>query len=411
MKKEKKKWNIIAIIISFIIIALIALVILIKIGVIKFNFNNKNNSNNNENNSGYVDANGNRIIYDDENYYNLGDKNLNYPMYESGEEIKFYKGTKFINSYKCTGKYCYVIPFRIEDKKGIIDDYVMIGICDSDTCNSISLYAGIWFDKYNSNTDQNEGSGKIILYNMAHDNVKRTYDKVKQSTSVYDGGELIAYLITYSDGGYQFVTVDDKINFKYDKDELVLSCYEGCFLDNTYFSYEDNIIVSKKNDKYGIKNLQTGEVLMDYKYDEIKLTKEGTYYNKDYFIGKLGEESNLYKVSDGTAVTKNGYEQIYFLDKDTLFVLKDKEFSFIDINENKVIDDTIRIDKLCKWMPKIPNGVNVSKWSLDSGKESEENVVYIRVSDTKQVNDYSYNLLTKKLVLLKSSESTSAMCS
>lgn len=400
MEKEKRKGKIIAIIVSIIVIALVALVVLIKTGVIKFNFNN--NSNNNESNSENIDtnSNNNEIVYDDENYYNFGSKDL-YPVMDQDEEINFYKGTKLVSSYKCTGKKCDIIPFRIEYEKGIIDNIVIIQVCDNDDCDRIDASRSSAFYKSNGN----EGSGKVILYNMASGNVIATYDKV---FDIKYASETLR-LMTYSDGSYQFISADNEINTKFNKDELVLSCYEGCSLYYKSFIEDEeiNVIVSKKDNKYGIKNLKTGEVIIDYIYDDITFASDSGYYDKNYFVGRIGEQSNLYKISNGDAVTKNGYEQIHFLYLNILLVLKDNEISVIDMNENRIVDDTIKIHKLNKWMPKNPDGIIIHVGNPETGAV-EENNVYVSVSDIvdKKYIDYTYvyHIAEKELKFIEKKE-------
>lgn len=411
MEKENNKEIIILLIVIIVILAVLC--ILFATGTISFKSNeiNEENVNNNSNKNNSVNESDDEKDIDNEkdiiNTYLLGKDGQNSTYLNTNDVIEFYKDDELINSYKCNGKKCDILPFQTEvifengvytNKRQIIGDYILIAVCDTDSCSDISTYGGTYFEKQDSET----ASGNVLLYNIKSGIVK-TYNNV--SKVLYASEKL--NLINYSNDSYTIVSYDGKLNSKFDANELILSCYEGCYLNNSSFDYDNNIIVTKNNNKFGIKNLTTGELIVDYKYDNITLTNNGfpySYYNKNYFIGQINGKNNIYKINDNNNITNKGYDQIYFLDKNTLLVFNDNQFSFIDLNENKIIDDTIKVNNLYPIYPKNPNGIRISKTNPETYKE-ETDIIYMAICEGDINNyyyhSYSYNLKTKKLIFIK----------
>lgn len=418
--EDKKRKGLIALLIIIIII-LGGFVFLLATETITFKSSEKKNnpnSNDNVNQDDSTNQNSDIVLDDEEddaneNMYSLGKSGQANMMLEKNEAIEFYQDDKLISTYKCAEKQCEIVPFATtfkeqdgesddENHNLNIGDYVLIALCDSDECDYIDAYNGTHFIKDTIAEDEN-ASGSVILYNIKTGKQEKKYSDV--SEILYADGNL--KLLKYKNGSYLLLSRSGKINTKFVADELVLTCYEGCGLYGTGFSYESKLVVSKKNNKYGIKNAVTGKLIVDYNYNDIKLqdSGDGTYYNKDYFIGQVNGKRNLYKVSDSRKVTSKGYEDIYFIDEDTLLVLDNKELSIIDKKENKLTNNTIKV-KNPGLSVKVP-GDGIRIYKADPEKNSKEpDTIYLAIYDGDlrgsgvEVSDtyyYRYNLKTKKL--------------
>ena len=233
--------------------------------------------------------------------------------------------------------------------------------------------------------------------------------------------------LTESNSEYEFCEVQDKIkqfdgelyttiegiekacnvSFKYDKDKdkeqitiytqeylvdfykdaIQQKKYSGCKeLDTTYFAnekaiFENMLVIKSDNEKYGVVNANTGEVILESKYDQIKYLQFNSTFlvssNKKYSIvsstGKtlvnpeydelklmdsknnyyVAKKNNLYGVIDGkgkeiiyienrqigldsSIYQKNGVKSGYILFDKLIPVLKNKKWGFYDIKGNKI---------------------------------------------------------------------------
>ena len=194
------------------------------------------------------------------------------------------------------------------------------------------------------------------------------------------------------DSSYEIIDSTGKLRRKLLKDSLIKLCYEGCIIDG--IDYKNDIIVTKNDNKFGIEKLSSDKKIIDYTYDSINLINNvGMYNSSNYFIGKIGNNYNLYSITNGDAITKNGYEIIEMLDDNTLLVYNNKAFSIIDLNENKITDKIIKVNGLVEFPPKMTYGYNIY---------TADNIVTISISDGTSIEDrkvvtYTYDLSTKEL--------------
>lgn len=386
MKKDKV---IKIVIIVAVILSLIGVIVFInKDNIFKSNKKKEENSNTNIN-SNLLEDNSDNVI----NIYDLViEKKDSQNNKTVKDTFKFYQNDKLVNTYTCSGRECKVLTFKDGEKK-LYGDYVFIARCDAKTCNEIGNYMYRYY--FYGNVEGDSGSGTIIQYNIKTGEEK-TFDNVYGMQ--FNEKNLLE--LTNVDKSITYVSSDGKNISNYKEDELKFICYEGCSLDSQSYNYDEKLIVAQKDKKYGIIGLFDKNIKVDYKYEDIKLVNdEELYSNKDYFIGKIDGKKNVYKMSDGSNITNKGYEEIYFLDANTLLVLNKNEFSFIDLKENMLTTDTIKFEKLYRWWPKRPEGIIIFK-------EDNDVEITVSVGDEKNNDEYSYtyNLKTKRLTLNKEEE-------
>ena len=297
---------------------------------------------------------------------------------EKGDTVTFYKDTEKISEYTCNSNECYL--GNIFEGDLAKNKHVLIASCDN--CDYIETYGGISFQK--------DTTGKIELYNIETSDTI-IFENVKNTTSTID-----LELITKDDNSKYLLSFDGKINRQI-KDELEMTCYEGCRIAANTINYESNLLITKENGKYGIEKLDSGEIIIPREYDNIKLTSnnlDNLYYSNEYFIGTIDGKKNLYSIKDNKQITKNGYDKIFMLSENTLFVYQEKYFSFIDLDEKQLNNDKIKVDNLYGILPKSPHGVNFSK----NGENELTIILYDGTSSQDIItSEYIYNLESHEL--------------
>ena len=300
--------------------------------------------------------------------------------------IAFYKDYRKYSEFDCGGRECVVAG-------NFGPNNVLIGLCSDEYCNSISLYGAMTFGHQEENKTENY-YGKLIIYNISTGESK-TLDDVSRVMWATDEIRLVEK----KDKTIEFIDINNKVNKKIKYDNLVMYCYEGCNLNYDSIDYEGDYLIYKIEDKYGIQKLTSDTVLIKPMYDDMRFTKLYTpndirVYSK-YYIAKLNGKYNLYSTSDNKQVTNNGYDNLFFVNEDLILAYKDKEISFINLNEDKIINKTIHVDNLYPMHPKNTLGVwtfidenGICKISISTGASFE---------DMKSLN-YTFNLDTHELV-------------
>lgn len=304
------------------------------------------------------------------------------------KDVTFYKDGKEVNKYTCGGTKCYVIPFDseydINERKNIIKgNRVLIATTDGINSEYLDNYGGPNFLMNNGNN----GYGTIVLYDI---NSKKEIEKYDNVDALIGG--INNFIIKYKDTTYKFLTDDGLIDRSYNKDELVLNCYEGCSLGMNSYDSKNDLLVIKKDNKYGIQKLSTGSMVLNNEYDDIEFIVSGGgasgNIEQPYVKAKKDNKYNLYSKEDMKQITKLGYDNIFYIYKDVLLVYNNKEFSFIDMNEKLVIDTKIPVDELQILLPKYKDGVYIY--------DTEDGSINISINAGEEIK-YEYNYKTKEL--------------
>jgi len=231
----------------------------------------------------------------------------------------------------------------------------------------------------------NDGAyGQVLLYDIRTGTYK-TYDNV---TSVIWGyGDI--QVLELKNNEYIIISGDGKVERKFNYDDYIFACYEGCRLSE--YIYEKNIIIYKNNKKYGIQKIDNGEIILDAIYDSMR------FVDNKYYIAEINGKYNLYNINNNKKATKKGYDQLFFLNEDLILTYKDQEISFINSKEEKLSDDTIPAENLYPILPKNPLGINAY---IDENNICKISVCVGTDFDDAQCFDYTFNLNTHELIKL-----------
>ena len=303
--------------------------------------------------------------------------------------LTFYKDEEKVGEYKCDvddvegyGIKCSYLKFSYVDNN--YTDKVLILVVDGINSTNIDHYGGSYF------LNSGNGTGTVILYDVSEQKEVEKYNNVYSVKYVFDG----LFLIEYPDNTYKFITPNGLIGGTYTKDELVFSCYEGCFIDSNYIN-RDNLLIFKKDGKYGVKKLTDDSIVVNAEYEDIRFLKtyDGNMAKElPYFVvAKKDGLYNLYQKEDMKQITKDGYDKIIMVNDKVLLVYKDKYFKFKNLDETDYIEDSIFVESIEPFYPKIPDGVRCI---------TIDNVVNIFiVEDVKQniYHNYTLDLNTKEL--------------
>ncbi len=307
--------------------------------------------------------------------------------------LTFYKGEEKVGEYKCDvgdvegyGIKCSYLKFSYVDNNYI--DKVLILVVDGINSTYIDNYGGSHF------LNSGIGTGTVILYDVSEQKEVEKYNNVYGVKHVFDG----LFLIEYPDNTYKFITPNGLISRTYTKDELVFSCYEGCFIDSNYIN-RDNLLVFKKDGKYGVKKLKDDSIVINAEYEDIRFAKisdAGGRKELSYLIIKKDGLYNLYDLNNSKFITSTGYKKMFFINEKVLLVYKDNELSFKNLDETDYITDKIPVSNLIGFMPKINNdGIKIIL---------NDNIAIITICEGEgkfeDITQYSLNLddktLTKK---------------
>ena len=347
MKNNKK--NIIKILMVILLIFL-----LIGISIYIINSKTKKSEENNDKPTTDIETNNkNENDAVDEEFVNK----YKYEVNEENNIFTFYKyqdGYKKINEYKCEAETCiaYIAQcFAISDmengKLSILDD------------------------------------NQLVIYDFE----KGVLGKF--GNTAYTLGKYY-YVSNIETKKYGIIDINGNIikDFTQEKLDKIRSCD---LLDNTY-SIKYDLLVEKKNNKYGIIRITKDDVVVEHKYDDIRI------YNDKYYKAKLEDKWYLYSYETKEKVHEQGYKEIFFATDDVLVVQIDKNLYIKNYNGNNLIEDKIEtyIDYNEKACCATPEGITVKY-------NEENNKIEIFVStqpdeeNNYKIYNYEYGIETKKL--------------
>ena len=108
------------------------------------------------------------------------------------------------------------------------------------------------------------------------------------------------------------------------------------------YSIKDNMIIASKDDKYGIVEIKSNKVIIDYQYDEIGLI------NSKYYMAKNNDKWYIYSFDTKEKHIEEGFNKIYNYIDNTLMVETDGKIYFRDYNNKNLTEDTIEIKECQK---------------------------------------------------------------
>ena len=273
-------------------------------------------------------------------------------------------GFKTISEYKCSNKEsCYVSGASLFfEYKNNNKNIIMIGD-----------------DKYNVLYDKKEGNvigtyGRIPSW-MTSKDVSAPY-----CHSYYSGSGKYIYIQSKDTDKYGIIDVDGNVIKDFTLEKLPQESYPG-YLNILRYLVEENMIVDIKNGKYGIIEITSDKVIIDYIYDDIYLLSHG------YFKAKINDKWSIYDISTGEKVIHEEFDDIHYNSNNILIVEKDNTLYIRNYENKNIIEDTI----------KVKDGYV----AITSCPFTYYNEIYIDICDDKAcynfAEGYIYNVSSNKL--------------
>ena len=172
---------------------------------------------------------------------------------------------------------------------------------------------------------------EAILYDFTR-GVLATYEIPVYSLSD-ESYNIIYFVAKLKDGKYGIVDTSANIIRPFVSDGFVSSPVKAIYSDT--YSIKNNLIVEKKNNKYGLTNINRVNTVLDYKYDSIRLL------NDKYYKVKVGDNWYLYNMSNNEQALKEKYQEI-FMPTPEILIVKISDYLYIK-NESgqNLIEDKI----------------------------------------------------------------------
>lgn len=229
---------------------------------------------------------------------------------------------------------------------------------------------------------------EAILYDFTR-GVLATYEIPVYSLSS-KSSDIIYFVAKTKDGGYGIVDTSANIIRPFVSEEFVSSNTMGVYY-NTY-SIENNLIVEKKNGKYGLTNINKVNTILDYKYDSIRLL------NDKYYKVKIDDSWYLYSMSSNAEALTEKYQEIFMPTPEILIVQIDNYLYIKDASGKNLLEDKIYAPMsydetaCCGSIP----GIYIN---LDNDNNDLVNIIVYNDSNQEKTNaiNYVYNIKENKL--------------
>lgn len=261
--------------------------------------------------------------------------------------------------------------------------------CTDKSCNVNTAMQAFY---YQNSEDKNivlisdyQGEDDLRVFYDVNNGVIATYGGIPRWLYTKDGEEKYIYISDRSNNNHGIV--DKRGNIVHDFN-LNIECreYQGSNLCINY-SIEDNLFVNKSDNKYGIVRLNSNDIVIDYKYDDIKLL------DSKHFKAKENEKWYVYNINTKNKQINQAYNDIYFLSDNILLVLYDDYWRFINFDNKEVISDKIKYDSEYKYVENII-------------EDKDSNIIKISFCndfchDTERAQVYRYFISSKKLEKVK----------
>lgn len=313
-----------------------------------------------------------------------------------------YKNETEISKYTCTNEECnYCNSYTVCSNLSVLGNN-LIALFDYDEGET----SRTWIDVTTSHLNP----VNVILWDVSKGKEIARYNDI-----------ISAYKLVDTNGDAKYIILENKNNKinMYDlngnhirntsDEQYVLKSYEGRWIDSFSYLVKNDMIVTIKNNKHGIKNITKDKTLVKHNYDEIVLYDNYTVRTDDsisdnirelyagkYFKARIGNKWSLYDIKMGKKVINEDYDRIYLLNENTIAVYNDGYLYFVDYKGNKASDVKIKISNLFGTMPKNPEGIRF---------EVGNSIVNISITEGTDYDNwmnysYEYNLKTKNLTKL-----------
>lgn len=236
----------------------------------------------------------------------------------SEKKVKFYKASAVGER----GYYSYQFVNEYETKSSPLVDF--------DSKNGVALI----YDEDNTIL-YNVDKGIVGKYQMGPVtyNLFTTYEENEYSSV----GDLIYVHGTGENDKYGIIDKEGNLKHDYTLNGTHSIGHGSGRIISEEYSIPGNIIIDKKDDKFGIAKLDSSEMLVDYIYEDIILI------DKDYYIGKNDGKWVMYNIQSGKRTTRDSYDMILAPTKDILIVQEDGYLYFTDIYGKHYTEKNIKV--------------------------------------------------------------------
>ena len=216
--------------------------------------------------------------------------------------------------------------------------------------NSFLCGEGCEIASYVHFTYENLDKGLVVVTSSDYRNY--LFDFNKGLLGVFDYiesleiGNEYKYFVVGNDDYTSLLTLDGKELYKL-KGELTdttIAGNEG--LDAYMYSINDDLIVYKENDKFGLLKLSTGDKIIPAEFEYLRLIYYGNNkFNTDFVKVKENNKWYVYNIKSKEKSINTGYDQILTIYNNTLVVEDNKNIYFKDLLGNNIINESIKVNK------------------------------------------------------------------
>lgn len=213
--------------------------------------------------------------------------------------------------------------------------------CNDDLCMVNVAQQGFEYSNDNPDIVMIYDGNYKILYNIRKGTIINTYGSNSfwlSSNDVESENEgTYIYIQAKDSEKYGIIDVNGNIikNFVLDKPPFVSFLYPRTLR----YSVENNMLVNIQNGKYGIIEITSDKIIIDYIYDDLDLI------NKTYFKAKTNDKWHVYTISSNQKLIQEGFDNIYYNSNDILIVEKDNTLYIRNYDNKNITNETIKVSK------------------------------------------------------------------
>lgn len=213
--------------------------------------------------------------------------------------------------------------------------------CNDDLCMVNAAQQGFQYSNDNPDIVMIYDGNYKILYNIRKGTIINTYG----SNSIWLSSNAVAseiegtyiYIQAKDSEKYGIIDVNGNVikNFVLDKPPFVNFVYPTTLR----YSIENNMLVNIQNGKYGIIEITSDKIIIDYIYDDLDLI------NKTCFKAKINNKWHVYNISSNQKLIEEGFDNIYYNSDDILIVEKDNTLYIRNYDNKNITNETIKVSK------------------------------------------------------------------
>lgn len=244
------------------------------------------------------------------------------------------------------------------------------------------------------------------------------YDLEKGLLGTYGGSSVWLNASNRENNNYIYIKANDtskfgiidkngKVIHDFNLDDMNAVTQVG--LIDSIYSVENNMIVDKKNGKYGVVRITSNDKVIDYNYDSIRLFVDERNKTSDsyspfiktvsgkYFRAQLNNQWYLYSFDTKDLVFNEGYEYIHVVNDQIVIAIKNKLIYIKDINGNDLIANPVQ-SLATEYTDFACCGENMGvKIYVNENVINIETYPNTTASAYESRNHYQYNITTKTI--------------